>query len=82
MLCEHINSFDAEETSSGKRKLSILNPVSVDLVDHVYSFLSKDPTNVGGLTLDTVRIICSSDCISGPKQEYIDQLYDYHECST
>jgi hypothetical protein len=27
---EHINSFDAEETPSGKRKLGGLNPVSVD----------------------------------------------------
>jgi hypothetical protein len=54
----------------------------VDLVDHIYSFLSKDPTNaVGGLTLDTVRIVCSPDCIS-PKQEYIDQLraFVYRNC--
>ena len=55
----------------------------VDPVDYVYSLLSKNPRDVGELTLDTVRIICTSDCISA-KEEYIDQLHDfvYHKCST
>lgn len=53
----------------------------MDLVDYVYSSISNHP-NVGELTLDTVRTVCSSDCISANK-EHIGQLHDFvhHKCS-